>query len=299
MIFWMTTLVSLLISFVENQAVGEEFSVHALQMKTSEFKSFVEKSKRISFANAFFKKHLLQNLDRLTINSDPSSLRHSLYLLDQLPLRSMEVESAVFLFEKLGIENLSAPEKNRFLGLLTADENSEEKNSELIKKVKKDLSTFVVPSTNDRLSQNEIDSLKYYLSSDDAAVFVDGSPIQSLEQKISSWPHQWVYISNTAYPILVVGYFSDFLSALTNFKSFNDRCGEVIIPWPSLPELKLKNLGVHGDCDENAILVENRQIFEKEKTYLWTVPVAIIAGGLTLSYFKNKQVSLHLPTFKF
>lgn len=268
---------------------AETYFVHSPQMSLEEFNHQLDLNNGHDLKSGLISHKVIQNLNQLNISTKPAELRHSLLILDHSPLRKTEVDSALYIFEKIGVTNLTADEKLRYFSLLSIWNTETEPQ------------TLWIPT-------NRLAELIPYLSTSESSILVDGMTLNSLEQKISDGPHQWLYLSNSHYPILQEGELSDFLSALKNIQPFNDSCGEMITPWKDIPDFKLKNMGSKGECTDlmnlknmgvNPTNVLLKTSIEHERQQAWMVPTAVIAGALTIAYFRNKEVVFHLPTLKF
>ncbi len=278
---------------------GEEYLVHSPQMSLPAYRQYLTKHGKDSFVAAISKKKSLIDLNSLSLSGHVDDLQKSINFIERTPLRETEYESLVFLYEKKNEkQTLPFGEKIRYIGLLSLSEEIFFKNQE---KTQKAISTLppILQKTPLWMPSYELAFLKNYILSPDSLVLVDGVPVRSPEQKISSYPHQWVYISNSAKPVIIVGSIKEFENALTKLQLFGEEEESPIIPWPTTPTLTLKNIGSGPPMLTGPFFPSTETATPKLNRMLWVVPLMAAGGSLMYSYFQKKHKTSRPPGFDF
>jgi hypothetical protein len=278
--------------FVHSPELGE-LEFHRL-LKSTDFGS----EQGQSFVQFLSDKTRLQDLNSVTISESPQQLHAAFQKIQKLPWFFSETEFLIAILEKLSFQELTSEEKEIAFSLFISNEKFREEHQSLFKALTKNLNQEVTYLEKLELNKLETWSRQHEL------IFIDGKN-WSAGQNISRLNHQWVLISNSAYPVVLWGSWENFVHATETRLPFESFCQKDLVLWADLPQMKVTNLGAdvicHTELNSPMTPLQSRYPgwYEDHKP-LWVTSLAVASvAAVVFAGAHGKQLHFHWPSFKF
>jgi hypothetical protein len=240
----------------------------------------------------------LQDLNSVIISESPQQLHAAFQKLQKLPWLFSEAEFLIAILEKLPFQQLTSEEREIAFSLFMIHESFRDEHKAFFESLTKTLSKEVTYLEKAELNKLEIWNRQHDL------IFVDGKN-WSAGQSISRLNHQWVLISNSAYPVVQWGPWEKFVQAVETRLPFESFCQKDLVLWPDLPQMKVTNLGADAICRPElswpVASQQSRQAgwYEDHKP-LWIASLAVASvAAVVVASAHGRQLHFHWPSFKF
>jgi hypothetical protein len=280
-------------------SLAETGYVRNQNFEIAKFKEVLAEYGSKSLLQAFNDSTAVQNLEKIEISSNQKNLRSNIQSLTSLPLRVSEQEALLSLYEK--IDRLNFDDAVLIHSLFLSIPNSDKNYLVLFNKIKP-----LLRNQKNIITKNDLSDLLPY-NTEDSNIYIDGVQLTDANQnEFITGKHQWFYISNTYSPILLNGNQKEFEAKLQQKKFFSEACMQKI---DMGKDLKLSTYALDGtnickplNRHQNFHSAVQDSFFKKQEEDSkrnWFWPVTILTSVAIAYELRNKDVLIHMPSFKF
>lgn len=252
-----------------------------------------------SFLDLFEKSTALQNLSEVQTGGAPVDIRNEVEKIMNKPLRISEVETILCLFDR--ISPLNQQDVETLYGIFYYWPHLQKEHVSLFNRLHINKSAASVYFSTENVKQ-----LTHESADPESGIFINGVKYSSqLENRVLKIKTQWLYISNKFEPILYYGDLDGFLEKLQTKIEFSDSCFSKLPFWKDTRYFSFAK-DEQGLCsafsqqklytDLNRSFVQSRNETKKNN---WILPLSILTGVFIAYELRNKEVSIHMPSFKF
>jgi hypothetical protein len=291
----------LLFFLFHGMPASADIFVHAPELRTHLFRSFLQSTQSHSLTQYFRSKTRIQDLDSIPIDKDVGQLHSAIQQMNSLPWLSTEAEVFLNLVEKIPAHEISAQERNQALSVLLSNEKLQFEYPLLFQSLKKS-----GPTESSFYSDQELSSLQKWQTNSEELLFVDGV-VWNTERRLSRGIHHWLLLSDAATPVLKLGALDEFLTSISYRTAFEPTCQSGLVLWKQLSRFSVTNLGSRTECLTEEVLF-NADLQSSSRAQapvnqrppmLWLTSVAVVSTAIIANSMHGKRLSIHWPVFKF